>query len=92
MSYFSEYPLSSTLSKYITLNAIVLMEYNAAFLYANADFHFLMMWQPICKYEPLLIRSQCRVSDTQVTVKALRSLVYIRIQTCSRRSRVLCPY
>ena len=39
-SYFSEYPLSSTLSKYITLNAFVLMEYNAAFLYANVDFHF----------------------------------------------------
>ena len=32
MSHFSEYALSSTLSIYNTLNAIVLMEYNAAFL------------------------------------------------------------
>ena len=40
ISHYSEYVLSSTLSIYSTLIAIVLRDYDAAFLY-HCDFHIL---------------------------------------------------
>ena len=52
ISHYSEYVLSSTLSIYSTLIAIVLRDYDAAFLY-HRDFHISMMGLLIHKYEPL---------------------------------------
>ena len=52
ISHYSEYVLSSTLSIYRTLIAIVLRDYDAAFLYHH-DFHISMMGLLIHKYEPL---------------------------------------
>ena len=91
ISHYSEYALSTTLSIYNTLIAIVLREYNAAFLchwfflfilwwgswYATVDFYlFYDSAADMRKRAPLTkIRSQCRVSDTQVTFKALEPLV-----------------
>ena len=43
ISHYSEYALSSTLSIYITLIAIVLREYNTAFL-CNCWFLFILWW------------------------------------------------
>ena len=40
ISHFSEYVLSSTLSIYSTLTAIVLRDYDAAFPHTIVDFHF----------------------------------------------------
>ena len=83
ISHYSEYALSSSLSIYITFIAIVLREFNAVFLchcwfllyYGAAD---MQIWA-------LLTRSQCRVSDTQVTVKALGPLVHCGKCTISWR-------
>ena len=42
IGHYSEYILASTLSIYITLNAIVLSEYNAAFLIPLLIFIFIL--------------------------------------------------
>ena len=71
ISHYSEYVVYSTLSIYIILVAIVLRDYNAAFLY-HRWFSFtvfydgavdIQIWAP-------LTRSQFKVSNTQVTVNA----------------------
>ena len=74
ISHFSEYVLSSTLSIYSTLIAIVFRDYDAAFRY-HSWFSFILWWG--CWYTNMspLTRSQCKVSDTQVTVKACGPLV-----------------
>ena len=51
ISHYSEYALSSTLSIYITLIAIVLREYNAAFLCHCWFFIYSIMGQLICRYD-----------------------------------------
>ena len=43
--------------------------------YADVDFCFFSDGAADMQISALLIRSQCRVSDTQATVKALWSLV-----------------
>ena len=57
--------------------------------YATVDFHLFYTVAADMQICAILTRSQSRVSDTQVTVKALGPLVYIRKQTCPRRSRVV---
>ena len=52
ISHYSEYILTSTLSIYITLNAIVLSEYDAAFLIPLLIYIYSIMAQLIRKYEP----------------------------------------
>ena len=73
ISHYSEYILSSTLSIYIVLNAILWSEYNAV-----SSFHCLYLFYhgaADIQIWALLTRSQCKFSDTQATVKALGSLV-----------------
>ena len=74
ISHYSEYALSSTLSIYITLIAIVLREYNTDFL-CHCWFLLFHDGAPDIQIWALLTRSQCGVSDTQVTVNALGPLV-----------------
>ena len=74
ISNFSEYVLSSILSIYSTLIAIVLRDYDAAFRY-HSWFSFILWWAVDIEIWALLTRSQCKVSDTQVTVKACGPLV-----------------
>ena len=50
--HYSEYILTSTLSIYITFNAFVLSEYNAAFLMPLLIYIYSIMSQLIGKYEP----------------------------------------
>ena len=74
ISHYSEYVFSSSLSIYFTLIAIVLKDYDAAFLY---NFFFIYynngaVDMQICA---LLTRIQCKVTDTQLTVKACGPLV-----------------
>ena len=77
-----EYVLSSTLSIYSTLIAIVL-EYNSYIEYivmmllsdTIVDFHLFYDGAVDIQIWALLTRSQCKVSDTQVTVKACGPLV-----------------
>ena len=52
ISHFSENVVSSTLSKYSTLIAIMLRDYEAAFL-PSLIFNYSMMGLLIYKYEPL---------------------------------------
>ena len=75
MSHYSEYALYSTLSIYITLIAIVLKEYNVV-SYVTVDIHLFYDVAANMQMLALLTRSQCRVSDTHVTVKALGPLVF----------------
>ena len=74
---YSEYFLSSTLSIYSTLIAILLRDYDAAFLY-HGWFSFNLWWAVDIQIWVLLwqeTRSQCKVSDPQLTVKACEHLV-----------------
>ena len=73
---YSEYVLSFTLSIYTTLVALVLRNYATAFLY-NCWFLYILWWAVDMQVWSLLTRSQCRVSDTQVTVKAHGPLVLL---------------
>ena len=66
--------ISSTLSIYSTLIAIVLRGYNAAFL-RIVYFYLIFDGAVDMQILALLTRSQCWVSDTQVTVKACGPLV-----------------
>ena len=50
-SHYSEYVLSSTLSIYSTLIAVVLRDYDAAILYPLLIFIYYMMGLLICEYE-----------------------------------------
>ena len=79
ISHYSDYDyvVSSTLSTYSTLIAIMLRDYDAAFLY-HRWFPFIPWWG-CCQIQILapLTRSQCKVSDTQVTVKACGPLVIV---------------
>ena len=52
ISHYSEYVLSSTLSIYSTLIAVVLRDYDAAILYPLLIFIYSMMGLLIYKYEP----------------------------------------
>ena len=52
ISHCSEYVLSSTLSIYSTLIAVVLRDYDAAILYPLLIFIYSMMGLLIYKYEP----------------------------------------
>ena len=47
--------------------------------YATVDFHLFYEVAADMQIGALLTRSQCRVSDTQVTVKAFEPLVSISI-------------
>ena len=76
VSDFSEYVLSSTLSIYSTLIAIVLTNYDVAFLY-YVDFHLFYDGAVDIQIWTLLTRSQCKVSDTRVTVMACGPLVWV---------------
>ena len=55
-------------------HAIVLRDYNVAFL-CHCWFSFITWWAVDIQIWALLTRSQCKVSDTQVTVKACGPLV-----------------
>ena len=79
ISHYSEYVVhvSSTLSIYSTLIAIVLRDYDAAFLY-HCWFSFILWWAVDIQIWAPLTRSQLKVSDTQVTVKACGPLVKIK--------------
>ena len=87
-SHYSDYALSSTLSIYSTLIAIVLRDYNAAFL-CNCLFSFILWWD-VDMHIPVwahTTKSQCRVSDTQVTLKACGpfvSLYMCKISLCNK--------
>ena len=70
----SEYVLSTSLSIYFTLIVIVLKNYNAAFL-SIGDFYLFYNGAVDMQICTLLTRNQCKVSDTQVTVKACGPLV-----------------
>ena len=74
ISHFSGYVLSSTLSIYSTLIAIVLRDYDAAFRY-HSWFSLFYDGAVDIQIWALLTRSPCKVSDTQVTVKACGPLV-----------------
>ena len=65
ISHYSEDALSSTLSINNTLIAIVLRDYDAAYLF-DRWFSFILRFQ----IWAFLTRSWCKVSDSQVTVKA----------------------
>ena len=67
---YSEYALYSTLSIYNTLIAIILRDYNAVFLMP-----LLILFAVDMQIWASLTRSECKVSDTQVTVKACGPLV-----------------
>ena len=77
-SHYSEYVLSSTISIYSTLIAVVLRDYDAAILYPLLIFIFSLMGLLIYKYEPFWqeVNVTIKVSDTQVTVKACGPLVF----------------
>ena len=80
ISNYSEYVLSSCLSIYFTLIAIVLKDYDYAFLYILLIFIYYYDGAVDMRICAPLTRSQCKVCDTQVTVKACGPLVqeYIR--------------
>ena len=59
--------------KYFTSIAIVLKDYDAAFLYNYWFLYTIIMRLLICKYA-----SFCKVSDTQVTVKVCGPLVWLK--------------
>ena len=73
ISHYGEYASSSTLSIYSTIIAIVLWDYNTAFLcclfYMAVD---MQIWA-------LLTWGQVSVSDTQQTVRADGPLVYFEL-------------
>ena len=77
ISLYSEYVLSSSLSVYFTLIAIVLKDCNAGYNGA--------VDMQICA---LLTRIQCKVTDTQVTVKACGPLV----ESCNRLLSIRSQY
>ena len=78
----------SSLSIYSTLIAVVLSDYNAAILFW---FSFILWWAVDIQIWALLTRSQCKVSDTQVTVKACGPLVHHRILIQNRSAwKSLC--
>ena len=83
VSHYSEYLLSVTLSIYSTMIAIVLKDYDAVTLM----FIYSMIWLLIYTNMSPLTRSRCKVSDTQVTVKARGPLV-----TYAGYSTSLMPY
>ena len=62
------------LYQHSTLIAIVLRDYDAAFL-TMVDFHLLYDGAVDIQIWALLTRSQCKVSDTQVIVKGCGPLV-----------------
>ena len=80
-SHYSENALSSTLTIWITFIAIVLSEYNAAFL-CHCFFYIFNDMAADMQIWALHTRSQCRVSDTQMTVKALGPLVIFSRRFC----------
>ena len=73
VSHYSEYSLSSSLSIYIILIAIVVNDYNAASS-AIVDFYLFMTELLKCKFE-LFWQEVCAVSDTQMIVKHCGSFV-----------------
>ena len=74
ISHYSEYVVSSNLSIYSTLIAILLGDYDAVFLY-HRWFSFILWWANDVQIWALLTRSWCKVSDNQVTIKACWPLV-----------------
>ena len=85
--HYSEYALSSTLSIYSTLIAIVLRDSHTAFL-CHVYFYLFSDGAVDMQIWALLTRSKCEVSDTQVTVRACGPLVsyhilYMIIIICS---------
>ena len=87
----SENALSSTLSLYSTLIVIVLRDYDAAFL-CYCWFLFILWWG--CWYAwTLLSRHNCKVSYTQVTVKARGPLISQREMTAKNDTfKMHCVY
>ena len=77
ISDYLEYVLSSTLSIYNTLIAIVLRDYDAVFRYHHW-FSFILWWG--CWYTNMSSsdKNQCKVSVTQVIVKA-RDLYFFEL-------------
>ena len=75
ISYYSEYVLSSNLSIYSTLIAIVL-GIMMLLSYTMVDFHLFYDGAVDIQIWALLTRSQCKASDTQVTVKACWPLFF----------------
>ena len=88
-SHYCQYIVFSTLSIYMysTLITIVLMDYDSVFLY-HYWFSFFLWWG--CWYTNIqikapLIKSQCKVSDTQVTVMACEPLVkFCQCMLCAK--------
>ena len=63
------------LYQYISHWLLVLREYNVV-SYATVDIHLFYDVAADMQIKALLTRSQCRVSDTHITVKALGPLVF----------------
>ena len=102
ISHYSKYVLSSTLSIYNTLIAIVLRDYDVDYLF---DHHLFYDGAVDIQRWTLLTRSQYNVYDTYVTVKALGPLVcfpvvlkallhgfhpYITFYLCCKCATFLC--
>ena len=75
ISHYSEYVLSSTLSIYSALIALVLRDYDAAYLFHCWFFYLCYDGVVDIQIWALVTRSRCKVSYTQVTVKVWGPLV-----------------
>ena len=81
ISHCSEYVLSSTLSIYSILIAIVLRDYDTDFLY-HCCFFFLFYDEVFdMQIKSHLTRSHCTVSDTHMTIKDCGPLVFVSNHT-----------
>mgnify|MGYP003692234943 CR=1 FL=1 len=70
--------------------AIVLRDYDAAFR-CHSNFHLFYDWAVDIQIWALLTRSQCKVSDSQVTVKARGPLV-LSVNTLLSETKICCLY